>query len=350
MSPIPANYQPAPDLLRERIILVTGAGDGIGRVAAETYAAFGATVILLGRTLAKLEAVYDASEAAGHPQPVLVELDLATAGIEQYRQLAGSIADNFGRLDGLLHNAALLGERRPIESANIDEWEKVLQVNVTAEVALTQAMLPLLNAAPNGSIVFTSSGVGRKGRAYWGAYAVSKFATEGLMQTLADELENTTRTRANSLNPGATRTAMRAAAYPGEDPDTLATPADLMPAYLYLMGDDSIGVTGQALNAQSVQEAFLLRALRRPGLSFRRSGLFLPRAGLFLPRAGLLLPRSGLSLRFDSWRFWRLRSSGLGASMSFSGRLTWRYRARTSFLPSSSYMPCLMCEGRNTWP
>ena len=250
MSSLPDNYAPASDLLADRIILVTGAGDGIGRVAAETCAAHGATVVLMGRTGSKLEAVYDAIEAAGHPQPAIFEVDMLTATTDDYAALADAIGSEFGRLDALLHNASILGDRSPLANYKPQLWEDVLKVNVTAELLLTQAMLPLLEAAPAASVVFTSSGVGRKGRAYWGAYAVSKFATEGMMQVLADELENTSSIRVNSLNPGATRTSMRATAYPGEDPGTLKTPADLMPAYLYLLGDDSKGVTGQAFNAQ----------------------------------------------------------------------------------------------------
>lgn len=247
---IPDNYQPAQDLLADKVILVTGAGDGIGREAALCFAQHGATVILLGRTGSKLDAVYDEIEAAGGPQPVIFEADMLAAGAEDYASLANSIQETFGRLDGLLHNASLLGERSPIANYKAQLWQDVMQVNVNAQVLLTQALLPALEAAANASIVFTSSGVGRKGRAHWGAYAVSKFATEGLMQVLADELENISKVRVNSLNPGATRTRMRAAAYPGEDPNTLKTAADLMPAYLYLLGDDSLGVTGQAFNAQ----------------------------------------------------------------------------------------------------
>jgi NAD(P)-dependent dehydrogenase (short-subunit alcohol dehydrogenase family) len=247
---VPANYQPRRDLLRGKTLLVTGAGDGIGRVAALSYAAHGATVVLLGRTGSKLEAVYDEIAAQGGPQPAIVEMDLATATVDQYRNLASKLAMEFEHLDGILHNASLLGERRPIESASWDSWSQVMQVNVNAAFLLSRYLLPLLQAAPLASVIFTSSGVGRTGRAYWGAYAVSKFATEGLMQVLADELENTSKIRVNSLNPGATNTSMRRTAYPAERPTDNPSPEALMKTYLFLMGDDSAGVTGQAFNAQ----------------------------------------------------------------------------------------------------
>lgn len=247
---IPENYTAAPDLLTDRTVLVTGAGDGIGRAAALAYAAHGATVILSGRSVEKLEATYDAIEAAGGAQPAIVPLDLATAGEEEAAQLAAAVGSTFERLDGLLHNAGMLGERRPLASASWKAWQDVMQVNVSSQFLLTRALLPLLEASPRASIIFTSSGVGRRGRAYWGAYAVSKFATEGLMQVLADELENTSDIRVNSLNPGATNTAMRRAAYPGEVPTDNPSPEAIMPAYLYLMGDDSADITGTAFNAR----------------------------------------------------------------------------------------------------
>ncbi len=246
----PADYRPSPTLLQGKTILVTGAGDGIGRSAALAYAAHGATVVLLGRTESKLEAVYDEIEAAGGPRPGLVVLDLATASEDNAIHLASGLAQEFPHLDGLLHNASILGERRPVESAGYAAWQEVMQVNVNAQFLLTRYLLPLLQAAPAASIIFTSSGVGRNGRAYWGAYAVSKFATEGFMQVLADELENTSRVRVNSLNPGPTNTAMRRTAYPGERPTDNPAPEDIMATYLFLMGDDSAGITGRAFNAR----------------------------------------------------------------------------------------------------
>ena len=246
----PLEYQAIPDLLKDKTILVTGAGDGIGCAAALSYAAHGATVVLLGRTESKLEQVYDEIEAEGGPKPGLVALDLASATEDNINHLANGLAEEFSHLDGLLHNASVLGERRPIESAGYAAWLEVMQVNVNAQFLLTRALLPLLQAASSASIILTSSGVGRNGRAYWGAYAVSKFATEGFMQVLAGELENTSKVRVNSLNPGATNTAMRRTAYPGELPSDNPAPEDIMATYLYLMGDDSIGITGQPLNAQ----------------------------------------------------------------------------------------------------
>jgi NAD(P)-dependent dehydrogenase (short-subunit alcohol dehydrogenase family) len=247
---IPHDYQPRANLLAGKTILVTGAGDGIGRAAALHYARYGATVLLLGRTGSKLEAVYDEIEANGGAKPAIVELDLASANEASYANLADSLGGEFDCLHGLLHNAAALGDRRPIANARYASWSEVLQVNVNAQFLLTRYLLPLLNTAPNASIIFTSSGVGRVGKAYWGAYAVSKFATEGFMQVLASELENTSRIRVNSLNPGPTNTTMRRTAYPAEKPTVNPSPQDIMPAYLFLMGDDSAGFTGRAFDAR----------------------------------------------------------------------------------------------------
>ena len=242
-------YQARKDLLNNKTILVTGAGDGIGRAAALVYAQHGATVILLGKTVKKLEKVYDEIVALGAPKPAIVPLDLKGATEQNYVDMAETIAEQFGQLDGLLHNASQLGALGPFEHIDLASLEEIMKVNVTAQAILTKALLPVMRKATNASIIFTSSGVGRKGRAYWGPYAFSKFATEGMMQVLADECDNT-QVRVNSINPGATQTEMRAKAYPAEDPQSLKSPADIMPTYLFLMGDDSINTNGQALNAQ----------------------------------------------------------------------------------------------------
>lgn len=243
-------YQAPADLLRDRIILVTGAGDGIGRAAALGFARLGATVILLGKTVEKLEQVYDQIEQEGGSQPAIIPLNLETATLADYQQIATTVEQEFGRLDGLLLNAAILGDMRPLEYFPTDVFEKVMKVNVNAQFLLVRTLMPLLRLSDQGSIIFTTSSVGRKGRANWGAYGISKFAVEGMMQTLADETRNTSNLKVNCINPGATRTRMRANAYPGEDPATLPSPEAILNLYCYLMGKDSAGVTGQSLDAQ----------------------------------------------------------------------------------------------------
>lgn len=247
---LPQKFTAAANALAGKIILVTGAGDGIGRVAALTFARHGATVLLLGKSEQKLNSVYDEIETEHLPQPALLPFDLNTTDPEQYKIIAKVIDENFGRLDGLLHNAGVLGDRSSIESYKPKHWLETMQVNLNGPFMLTQVLLSLLKKSPHASLLFTSSGVGRTGRAYWGAYGVSKFATEGLMETLADELTSTSHIRVNCINPGPTRTKMRATAYPAENPENLKTPAAIMDSYLYLMSDNSIGVSGKSFDAQ----------------------------------------------------------------------------------------------------
>ncbi|HCL6626367.1 TPA: YciK family oxidoreductase [Citrobacter amalonaticus] len=243
------HYQPKQDLLQDRIILVTGASDGIGREAALTYARYGASVILLGRNDEKLRHVAEMIAQQTGRQPSWFTLDLLTCTADDCHQLAQRVAGQYPRLDGVLHNAGLLGDVCPMIEQDPQVWQQVMQVNVNATFMLTQALLPLLLKSDSGSLVFTSSSVGQQGRANWGAYAASKFATEGMMQVLADEYQNRP-LRVNCINPGGTRTGMRANAFPTEDPQKLKTPADIMPLYLWLMGDDSRRKTGMTFDAQ----------------------------------------------------------------------------------------------------
>ena len=243
----PHDYQASPQELADRVILVTGAGDGIGACAARCFAAHGATVILAGRTKAKLEAVYDAIVEADHPEPQISLIDFATAQAQDYDQLATALETEYGRLDGLLHNASILGHRSPIEHYDVGTWLQVMHVNLNAAFILTQSLLPYLQQSSDPSVVFTTSSVGRVGKAFWGAYAVSKFGTEGLSQVLADE---NAAIRFNCINPGATRTAMRKSAYPGENPGTLKTPDEIMNAYLFLIGPASRGISGRSFDCQ----------------------------------------------------------------------------------------------------
>ncbi len=240
------HYQPAPDLLRDRVILVTGAGDGLGRAAALAYARHGATVVLLGKTLPALEKVYDEIEAAGGPEPAIYPLSLEGATPHEYDQLALKIEETFGRLDGVLHNAAALPYLSRIKDYDAEDWMKVMQTNLNGPLMLTQAVLPLLLQAEDAALIFTSDQVGREPRAFWGAYAVSKAGSDALMKILADELENSP-VRVNAVDPGPTRTKLRKRIFPGPETDRLKPPDTPMPLYLWLMGPDSRGTHGQIL-------------------------------------------------------------------------------------------------------
>jgi NAD(P)-dependent dehydrogenase (short-subunit alcohol dehydrogenase family) len=244
-------HDPGPGALDGRTLLVTGAGSGIGAVTAKTFACYGANIVLLGRRRAPLEAVFDWIEAATATRPVIVPCDLETLDESGAEALHDAVATTYGALHGIVHNASLLGPRVPIAHLAPHEWRRVMKVNAEAPFLLNRGLASLLEAAPSASIVSVSSSVGRRGRAYWGAYAVSKFALEGLTQVLADEYAASGRIRVNSVNPGATRTAMRATAYPAEDPATLPAPEQHMDLFLYLAGDASAGVTGRQFDCRT---------------------------------------------------------------------------------------------------
>ncbi|HTU65495.1 MAG TPA: YciK family oxidoreductase [Steroidobacteraceae bacterium] len=249
----PRAHQSPPDEMRGRVVLVTGAGAGIGRAVSLALAKAGAEVILLGRSVKKLEAVHAeiAALSPGAPEASIVPLDLEKALAKDYEAVADAIRARYGRLDGLLHNAALLGTLTPIDQYEVPTFMRVMHVNVTAAFILTQQLLPLLRASADASVLFTSSGVGKRGRAYWGAYSISKFAVEGMTQVLAHETEGNSTVRVNIIDPGKVRTAMRRQAYPSENQETLPTAESLTAPYLALLGPASRGVTGQRFEAQT---------------------------------------------------------------------------------------------------
>ena len=236
--------------LEDKVILVTGAGDGIGKAAAISYASHGAKVILLGKTLANLENTYDEITTKGYNDPSISLLDLSTADGNDYDDLKNNLAINYKHLDGLLLNASILGDRSPIEDYDISMWVQTLHVNLTAQFILVKTLLPSLHLSNKASVIFTSSGVGKVGKAFWGAYSVSKFGIEGLSQILSNEHSNDKSIRFNCINPGAIETKMRKAAYPLENPMNLLKPVDIMEKYLWLMSDDSSDVFGQSIDCQ----------------------------------------------------------------------------------------------------
>jgi NAD(P)-dependent dehydrogenase (short-subunit alcohol dehydrogenase family) len=240
-------YRAPMDLLKERVVLVTGAGQGIGRTAALTFAAHGATVILHGRNVKKLERVYDEIEASGGVQPAIFPLDLEKAGDNEFAALSEAIETQLGRLDGILHNAALLAGPSPLETQTLEQWLAVLRINLVAPSALTRACLPLLKGSTDASVIMTSDTHGHNPAAYWGGFAVAKAGVEVLVRIQAQEWETIPSLRINAVIPGPVRSPQRSRTHPGEIKQSLRAPEDLMPAYLYLMGPDSKATSGEIL-------------------------------------------------------------------------------------------------------
>ena len=247
---IPKQFTPAAGLLAGRVILITGAGSGLGRALSLACARAGASVILCGRSGAKLDRLYDEIQAMQAPQPAIAMLDLAAATAAEYDNLAKTIGSEFGKLDGLVHAAGLLGDRTPLEQYDVPTWCRVLHVNLTAPFILTQVMLPALRKSADASVIFVSSGVVKNQRPFWGAYAVAKSGLESVRSMFSQELEGEPNIRVNSVNPGRMRTAMRAAAYPAEDPNTLPAPESVSGVFLYLLSASSRGIDGQYIEAQ----------------------------------------------------------------------------------------------------
>jgi len=241
----PTDYRPAPDLVRERVILVTGASRGIGRVAALAFARHGATVILHGRDVERLEAVYDEIDAAGGPQPIILPLDLAKAGERDYDNLAQAIESQLGRLDGILHNASHYNPLAALRDEHLTQWLDLQRVNLAAPFALTQACAHLLRAADDASVILTAETHALRPAAFWGGFAVSKAGLLALNTIQAQEWESLPNLRINVVVPGKVNSPLRARTHPGETVAERAAPESLMPLYLYLIGPDSRGTSGK---------------------------------------------------------------------------------------------------------
>ncbi len=236
--------------LQDKIILITGAGDGMGKAAAIEYASQGASVILLGRDIKNLDKTHEIIISKNAPSPMISLMDLSKADGNDYQELADNLINKYGRLDGLLLNAAILGDRSPISQYDVSTWVNTIHVNLTSQFILTKSLLPSLEKSKSASVIFTTSGVGKIGKAFWGAYSVSKFGVEGLCQILADEYQNDKTIRFNCINPGSIQTKMRKSAYPLEDPKKLLTPEDILDKYVWLMSDSSKEVDGQSIDCQ----------------------------------------------------------------------------------------------------
>ena len=238
------------NLLKGKTVVITGAGSGIGKEIARSFSNKGADLILLSKSTEKLNMIYDEIIANSSARVLIQAIDFESAEEKDYENLVKAAKEKFGKIDGLVNNAGILGQKKSLEQYDYKIWKNVLKVNLDAGFLLTKNFIPLLKQADKSSVIFTSSGVGRTGRAYWGAYSVSKFATEAMVQILSDELEKTSTIRVNCINPGAVRTKMREMAYPAENPERTPWPADIMGLYLYLMSDLSQKITGQSIDAQ----------------------------------------------------------------------------------------------------
>ena len=241
------NYQAPSQHLKNRVIIVTGAGQGIGQTAAIAFAKQGARVILVGRTQAKLEATYDAIQAQGLPEALIFPTDLNKATEDDFKAMAEGIYQQLGRLDGILHNATDFNNLSPLEIQTAEQFEEMFRVNVIAPFALTKACLPLLARATHASVIFTSNSSAQSPKAYWGSHGISKAATDFMMQMWVQELESRPNIRFNSIVPGALQSPQRKKTHPGEVHTDLPSIESAMPLYLYLMGDDSVGVSGKVI-------------------------------------------------------------------------------------------------------
>ncbi len=243
------NYNVPDNLLNGKVILITGAGQGIGRSAAIKFAELGATVILAGRNIEKLTKVYDEILVKGFSEALIFPLDLESASDNDYNAMAKGIEEQLGHLDGILHNASQFDNLSPLAIQSSEQFETMFKINVIAVFSMTKACLYLLKQSVDASIIFTSTSAAQTPKAYWGAHAISKAAADCMMRIWADELEMTPNVRINSIIPGALQSPQRKKSHPGEIHSELRTIESVLPLYCYLMGSDSRKVTGQIFNS-----------------------------------------------------------------------------------------------------
>lgn len=242
-------YDPAPGLLAERVILVTGAGQGLGRAVSLSCAKLGATVVLLDKEVKALESVYDQVEQAGGPQPAIYPMNLEGATAKDYEDLAANVEKELGRLDGLVHNAGWIGGLTPLKLYDVELWSRVITTNLHAPFLLTRAALPLLEAAPDPAVVFSAH---ECSRAYWGAFGVAKAGQEAMLRILAAEYRGDRFMRVNGVDTGPLRTQMRTQHYPGENPNTHPTPESVVTPYLYFLGPDAGRASGEIVRLEGL--------------------------------------------------------------------------------------------------
>ena len=243
------SYKATDNLFENKVIMVTGAADGIGRSITIALAKHGATVIMLDKKARHLEKLFDQIMERGYIEPVILPVDLLEITPESATQLAQAVHDDFGKLDGLLHNAAELGSPSPLDQYDIEYWNEVMHTNLQAPYFLTRALLPLLKQDYATNLLFTTADVARQPQAYWGAYSIAYAGLEAQMKIWAEELENTSNIKINSIDPGPVRTSFRRRSHPGESQDMLITPQSLTAAYLKLFSNTEFH--GERINLQS---------------------------------------------------------------------------------------------------
>ena len=226
-------------MMEGKTILITGANRGIGKSLAKNFSNVGANIILLGKNEDSLNEVYDEIISCTKTKPLIIESDLNLLDLDGAHQIKKAIVNQYGVLDGLIYNAAKLGKMTSIEDYEDGLWKEIINTNLNSSFLIYKELIPILKAAPSGRIIFTSSGVAEVGKAYWGAYSVSKFAVKGLAEIIRDELDSTSNIKVFNYDPGATKTSMRASAYPGEDPNNLKDPDKLFGDYLWFFSEES---------------------------------------------------------------------------------------------------------------